>query len=124
MKKQQLYKKNSITTSSPGQILLLLYAGALKNVRKARKAIEDENITEKCKHIIKAQDIIYELANSLDTKEGGELVGRLEGLYDYMGFQLTEAHVNNQTEPLDNVEKVLVTLNDGWSEAVKQVERG
>lgn len=122
--RQQLYKKNSITTASPGKIMLMLYAAAIRSVKKARTSIEEKNIQEKCKHIIKAQDIIFELANALDMKQGGELVQRLEGLYDYMGFQLTEAHVNNSLEALDNVERVLNTLNEGWEEAVRQVEGG
>lgn len=122
--RQQLYKKNSITTASPGKIMLMLYAAAIRSVKKAKIAVEEKNIQDKCKHIIKAQDIIFELANALDIKQGDELVQRLEGLYDYMGFQLTEAHINNSIEALENVERVLNTLNEGWEEAVRQVEGG
>jgi len=116
------YKKNSITTASSGRVLLMLYSAAIKNVRKARKAMEEKNIPEKCKYILKTQDIIHELANSLDFTKGGELVERLEGLYNFIGMQLTEAHLKNEVEPLDVIEKILLTLNEGWVEAVKHIE--
>ena len=117
------YKRNSITTAKPGKILLMLYNGAIVNVRKAKDAMEKKNIPDKCKYILKVQDIIHELANTLDASKGGkELTENLSGLYDYMSFELTEAHINNTIKPLENVEKVLVTLNEGWVEAVKQIE--
>jgi len=52
------YKQMSITTASPTQILIMLYEGAIQNIKKAIIAIEQKNLADKGKYIGKTHDII------------------------------------------------------------------
>jgi flagellar protein FliS len=117
------YKKTSVQTASKEQILLMLYQAAIKNCKKAIEAIEQRQIAKKGEHIGKLQDIIIELANSLDFEVGGDIAKELNALYDYMIYATTQANVKIDKTPLEGVLKVLNTLYDGWSEAVKSIRK-
>ena len=51
------YKKTSVHTANKEQILLMLYQAAIKNCKKAIKAIEENNIPAKGKFIGNLQDL-------------------------------------------------------------------
>lgn len=42
-----IYKQNSVTTASPGELTLMLYNGCLKFLAKAKQAIQEKKIQEK-----------------------------------------------------------------------------
>ena len=60
------YKKTSAATMSPGRLLIMLYDRAIKAVEDAIDNIDDQQAAEAHKHIIKAQDIVLELRNTLN----------------------------------------------------------
>ncbi len=51
---QNVYKQNSVTTASPGELTLMLYNGCLKFLHKAKQAIKDTDIQEKNTNIQKS----------------------------------------------------------------------
>lgn len=112
------YKQTSITTASRGHILIMLYEGCIKFLRKAVECMVAKNIAEKGIYIGKAQDIINELNNSLNHEIGGDMTKELERLYDYMFEQTTQANINNDPAPIEQSIKLLETLLEGWRDAV------
>jgi len=116
------YKKTSVETASKEQILLMLYQAAIKNCKKAIEAIEQKNIAKKGEHIGKMQDIIVELSNSLDFEVGGEIAKELASLYDYILYSSTQANIKIDKTYLEGCLKVLNTLYDGWTEAIKTIK--
>jgi len=118
------YKQTSIKTANRGQILIMLYETAIRNVKKASECIEKKDITGKGKAILKTHDIINELMNTLDFEVGGQIARDLERLYNFMAEQLIKANVENKKEPLQQVQKLMETLLEGWRVAVDQVNRG
>lgn len=117
------YKQTQVTTATPGQVLIMLYEGAIQNLKKATKALEQGNRSDKGKYIGKAHDIINELNNSLDHEVGGEITKELERLYNFMITQLIKANIENLNEPLLAVQKNLETLLEGWRVAVAQYQK-
>ncbi len=117
------YKKTSIHTASKEQILIMLYQAAIKNCKKAIEAIDENNIAKKGEFIGKLQDIVIELNNSLDLEVGGDVAKELSSLYDYMLFASTQANIKIDKEPLQGVLKVLNTLYEGWTEAIKSLRK-
>jgi flagellar protein FliS len=116
------YKKTSVETASKEQILLMLYQAAIKNCKKAIEAIEQRNIAKKGEYIGKLQDIIVELSNSLDFEVGGEVAKELASLYDYILYSSTQANIKIEKSHLEGCLKVLNTLYDGWTEAIKNLK--
>jgi flagellar protein FliS len=120
------YKKTSINTATNEEILLMLYRTAINHTKKAIVAIEEYDIKAKAKHIDKVQAIAIELNEGLNFNVGkGEeanIAYDLSSLYDYIIRACTEASIQLDPKPLHSVYEVLLTLYDGWSEAVKKVK--
>lgn len=119
----QKYKNTSIQSASREKLLLMLYEGAIRFIKKAIVAIEEKNIAERGMNIGKAYDIFMELNNTLDHKSGGEIAASLEQLYMYITDQLTKANISGNPEPLKSVLKITETLYEGWVEAVKNLKK-
>ena len=116
------YKKTSVETASKEQILLMLYQAAIKNCKKAMEAIDQKNIAKKGEYIGKMQDIVVELSNSLDFEVGGEVAKELSSLYDYILYASTQANIKIDKQQLEGCLRVLNTLYDGWTEAIKTLK--
>ncbi|HBE76230.1 MAG TPA: flagellar export chaperone FliS, partial [Firmicutes bacterium] len=59
-KGQAIYQTNSILTSKPEELTLMLYNGLVKFLIQAQKAIEEKNIQKSHDNLIKAQNIVIE----------------------------------------------------------------
>ena len=118
------YKQTSVKTANRGQLLIMLYESAIKHVKKASDSIERKDLAGKGQAIVKAHDIINELNNTLDFEVGGQIAKDLERLYHFMTDRLIKANIENVKEPLQEVQKLLETLLEGWRGAVDQVNRG
>ena len=115
------YHKTSIATASKERILLMLYEAAIRYFKRAKIAIEQNNVAEKGLMIGKAQDIVNELNNTLDFDKGGDIAKQLETLYIHIFNESTDANINNDTKKIDHCVNLLTTLYDGWKEAINQL---
>ena len=109
------YQVNDISTSNQGQLILMLYDGALQAVNQSIQCMSRKEIAEQSRHILKAQDIINELSSALDMKLGGEVAKTLEQLYQFVLNQLIQANITSDTLYLESIIKVLTPLRDAWS---------
>jgi flagellar protein FliS len=118
------YQKTSVTTAKKEKILLMLYEGAIKFVKQAQIKMEKKDVSAKGMLISKATAILSELMNTLDFNVGGQLAVDLENLYIFMIDQLIEANIQNDTEKLRNVEKILRILYTAWDEVINNPQPG
>ncbi|MGE3261280.1 MAG: flagellar export chaperone FliS [Bacteriovoracia bacterium] len=116
------YHNTSVQTASKEKILLMLYEGCIRNLKKCKIAMENKQWAEKGQYLGKAQDIINELSNSLNFEVGGELSKQLEGLYIYIFSQTTQANIDNDPNKIAHCIKLLETLYEGWKEAVEKLK--
>jgi flagellar protein FliS len=114
------YHKTAVETASKEKILLMLYEGCIRNLKKCKVAMENKQWAEKGLYLGKAQDIINELSNSLNHEIGGELSKQLEALYLHMFDQTTKANIENDPQKITHCIKLLETLYSGWQEAVEK----
>ena len=115
------YQTQSILTASPGQLVLLLYDGALRFMAQARAAFalpaDDLSRIQKINtSLLRAQAVILELRANLDPKAGGELAGNLDRLYDYHLRRLQECNLRKDEAPLIEVERLVRSLREAWAE--------
>ena len=113
------YQTTQVTTAKPEKILLMLYEGAIKFNKIAMQRMTEKNVAEKGKYISKTLAIVSELMNTLNHDIGGQLSSDLESLYLFMSDKLIEANINNSLESLQQVEKLLLTLYQGWQDVVQ-----
>lgn len=123
------YRANAILTASPGQLVLMLYDGALKAIALAREGFnipseEPRRIEVINQHLLKAQAILTELQSGLNLESGGEFARTMHGLYDYHNRRLFEANLRKQVEPVVEVERLVRELRDAWAQMLTQHDSG
>ena len=115
------YGEVQIKTANKGQLVVMLYRGAIKNMKKALIQLESKDLEGKGKSLVRAQDIVLELLYALDQKlvdEGNELAQNLQRLYLYSYRRLVHANIHLDPEPIEEVIVLLVNLLDAWEEVV------
>mgnify|MGYP000695156436 CR=1 FL=1 len=115
------YKQVQVKTANKNKLLIMLYQGCIKFLRLSKKSIEKDDIEEANNYIIRSQDIIQELMNTLDMEKGGDISNNLYQLYDFMNRQLIKANVNKDVEKIEVVEVMMKELLDTWKEAIQKV---
>ena len=105
-----------VLSSSPIELIRLLYKGALEAVEAARLHLAQGKIRERSAAITKATLILDELTTSLDLERGGKLAIGLRDLYDYMQRRLTQANIEQSDLPLADVQSLIATLFDAWNQ--------
>jgi flagellar secretion chaperone FliS len=120
----QSYRQVATRTASPGQLVLMLYEGAIRFLERAQAGfrLEDpvEFNTTINNNILRAQDIIRELDFSLNVEQGGELAIQLRRLYDYFDRILLEANLRKDPKGVTEVIHRITELRDAWATMLAQ----
>jgi flagellar protein FliS len=118
------YKNNSVNFASKDQLLLMLLDGAVKFSKTGRQAILDKDIKKAHENIVKTQNIFYELMITLDATKGGEWVGNLMSVYDFIVRRLTDANIKKSEEIMNEIIPLIEDTRDTWNEAYKVSKGG
>lgn len=113
------YQETAITTQSKGQIIVLLYDGAIKFLKQAIAALGEDDFASKGIYITKAKDIINELNAALDIEAGGEIAENLRKLYAFMITHLNQANTKKDPAMITEVITMLEELNQSWKAITK-----
>jgi flagellar protein FliS len=113
------YHQTATLTAPPGQIILMLYDGAL---RFLDRALTGFNHTDPAQlnmtvhnNLQRASDIIRELDCVLNLEKGGELAETLHRLYDYFQERLHASNVRKQRHGIEEVIQHLGVLREAWA---------
>jgi len=102
----------------------MLYEGAIRFLERALAGFQHQDPLEFNStinnNVIRAQEILNELDNSLDLHQGGDLAATLRGLYGFMNRQLTRSNTRKSPEGIHDTIKRLSVLRDAWSEMLRQ----
>ena len=118
----RVYMETQITTTSQGQVLIMLYDGAIKFLNQAKERIDAKDYVNKGKLISCAIDIINELASSLNPEKGGALAENLNQLYFYCNKRLFMANSRMDTVPIDEVIKILGGIRSAYAQIMDTPE--
>ena len=122
------YKETRIKTAGQGQLIIMLYDEALKQLDRALGLItlngqgkkEPGRIELIGRAIMKTEEIITELTVSLDFEKGGEISKNLFSLYSWFNKELLEVNITQDAERLIKVKEMINDLRNAWYEiAVK-----
>jgi flagellar protein FliS len=113
------YRQISTQTAPPGQLVLMLFDGALNSIDRALLGFNVMEIGERNttihNNLTRAIDIIRELNHSLDTESGGQLADTLRNLYVYFERRLVESNLKKSRKGVDEIIPMLKQLRDAWS---------
>jgi flagellar protein FliS len=110
------YLSTQIASSSPLERVVLLYNGAIAAIRSARDAAARRDEAARRAGLSRALGIIAELQGSLDHDRGGDVAAQLDRLYRWSAARLADGALRPDTQPFDEVARVLDTLRQGWQE--------
>ena len=120
------YKETRVKTASQGQLIIMLYEEAVKNLDRALELLDlntkgkknPGNIEKISKSILKVQEIITELTVSLDFEQGGEIAKNLFSLYTWFNKELLEANIAQDIHKIAGVRNQINDLKSAWMEVV------
>lgn len=113
MNLKQEYLTQSVLTASPADLIVMLFDSCIKNLRLAEICLSDNNDLNKTNlHFQKAQQIIMELVNCLDTSI--ELSVQLLDIYDFLLRTLREMNFKKDLSLMPDVLDILISMRDTW----------
>ncbi len=110
------YAQNNVGVESPYKLIEMLYEGILRFNTQAKKAIKEGDIERRSYWIKRSSAVFTELISTLDFTQG-DIAHYLHGLYTYQLQLLTLAGAEKNIERLDEVNKVVQGLLEGWRES-------
>ncbi|MDR1315881.1 MAG: flagellar export chaperone FliS [Spirochaetales bacterium] len=110
------YKEARIRTAGQGQLIVMLYDEAIKQIDMALLALDAQTKKLDAIHnpLTKAQTVITELMVSLDFDKGGEVAKNLFNLYMFFNRQLMEGNVRKDASPVRIVRNFLAQIRESW----------
>lgn len=111
------YRQSSVQTSTPEQLVIMLYDGAIRFVRAGLAGLDNSNYETVNLNLGKAQTIISELMSTLDHSI--EISKNLFALYEYMNHLLITANIQKSKEPAEEAIGYLTELRQTWLQASK-----
>jgi flagellar protein FliS len=117
-----VYKYAQATTSSPAELVVMLYRGAIRFTVNSIAAIEEGNHERAHHGLVRAQAIVAELNLTLDHEHGGNIARQLASIYAFVNRRLIEANVRKDTRPAAEVLVLLRELLAAWEQASHQIQ--
>jgi flagellar protein FliS len=120
----RIYRDNAILTASPGQLVLMMFDGAIRAMALAHAAFDRpkadfRRIEIINRELLKAQAIFTELRGTLNHEVGGDYAKTMDPLYQYFNRRLVEANMRKELEPLAEVEQLFGVLREAWAEMLR-----
>lgn len=115
----QMYKKTQVSTASQGELVVMMFDGAIKFCNQAKKMITQSDVAGAHEKLLRAQAIISELTMSLNL-DTGMIADNLHQLYDFIHDLLVQANVKKDVLLLDQAIHLLTELRDTWRQVVSK----
>ena len=116
----QSYRQVATKTATPGQLVLMLFDGALRFLDKALVGFDLDDPLESNlainNNILKAQEILRELNMSLNMEQGGEFATTMRRLYNYYDLQLSQSNLQKDSSGVQLVIRLLSVIRGAWAE--------
>ena len=121
LKGYQQYKEQSISTMTPGELLVLLYDELVKRLTQAELALDKEEFEQFEAAVQRSIEILTYLGDTLDRQY--DISRDLDRLYEYMVYELGRVKLGRHKEPLSHIKSMADELRSAFREARKQGDR-
>src|ERR1035441_6137386 len=113
------YRQVATQTAPPGQLILMLFDGALKFLERGLTGFgcadpAEANMTIH-NNFQRALDIVRELNRAVNLEQGGECAETFRQLYDYFERKIVDSNVRKTPEGAREVVKHLTVMRDAWA---------
>jgi flagellar secretion chaperone FliS len=119
---QASYLEQQVLTASRGQLVVLLYDGAIRFLRQADVALGEGAAAHANDRIGRAEAIINELQATLDMRQG-QIAENLEGIYVFWKKCLWEIRLQKDRDKLARVITMIGSMRDAWAQVAQSTEQ-
>jgi flagellar protein FliS len=112
----QRYVKTQISTTSQGDLVVMLFDAAVKFLVTAKVNLAEGDMAGKGIAVSRALDVLDELTASLNMEKGGDLAVNLQSLYAFCSNRLVWANLKKDPKMIDEVIKVLAGIRGAYAE--------
>jgi len=117
---RERYLQDSISTASPGKLLVMLYDRLVLDLVQAEEALAGGDRAAAGPPLLHAQEIILELRSTLDL-DAWEGAAGLADLYGWLLTELIDANVKGDAGKVATSRQIVEPLRDAWREAALAV---
>lgn len=114
----QAYQVNAIETASPEQLTLMCYDGALRFMRRAIRACDENDLAKLSEATGRAQAIVNELNVTLNMEAGGEIARNLRDIYMFVNRHMSTSVMKRDVSGIRQAMELIEGLRDSWAEAM------
>lgn len=114
------YKKSSVQTMTPVEVVIKLYSEIEKQCAIGMDFVEKKNFAKSNDAFIKAEDCIFALRESLDMSI--PISQNLDDLYVFFYNTIVKANINKDLTDLKKVVPMIGELRDAWTQ-ISQMTR-
>ena len=122
------YRQIATQTAPPGQLVLMLYEGAIRFLERSLPGFSADDPAEANmvihNNLQRAQDIIRELNFALNMEQGGDCAATLRRLYEYFERRIWESNLQKNRQGIIEVINHLTVLRDAWSAMLNNQQSG
>ena len=113
------YRETATLTAPPGQIVLMLFEGAIRSLERSLPGFSNTDPAEANmtihNNLQRAQEIIRELNGALNMEQGGEFAATMRRLYAYLERRIWESNLKKNSAGVGEAIRHLTVLRDAWS---------
>lgn len=110
------YKSDGMSGSSPQKLLLAVFDRLGRDLTTAVTAIEDGRVEVAHRHLINAQDLVFELNLALDP-DAWSAATEMRLVYQHLTELLVEANLNKTVDNVQKCQAIVTPLAETWAEA-------
>jgi len=118
------YRETATLTAPPGQIVLMLFDGAIRSLERSLPGFTTSDPAESNmiihNNLQRAQEIIRELNIALNMEQGGEFAANMRRLYNYLERRIWESNLKKNSTGVGEAIRHLTILRDAWATMLNQ----
>ncbi|MBI5443902.1 MAG: flagellar export chaperone FliS [Deltaproteobacteria bacterium] len=108
-------KAKVTTTANQKDLIVMAYDGILRFLTQAKEHMAQGEIEPAHNALVRARDIVEELAGTLNQQDGGVVAQNLWNLYVFFVQKITEANFTKDPSHVDGILPALMDLREAWA---------
>ncbi len=108
------YLRTKVFTSTPEQLQLMLYDGAIRFTEQGKNALAKNDFEGVYNALSRAQKIITELQCGLKPDVAPELCSKLSALYNFVFRKLVDANIQHDMRAIEEALQILHYQRETW----------
>ena len=118
------YQKSETENKSVPELIIMVYDGAIDNLRKAAELYKNEKMQDGYEAMEKAKRFVVHLYTTLDEEKGGDIAANLSALYAYLIERMNFIQATKDIKTIKEAIDLLSNIKEGWVGLAKQVKSG